>query len=68
MSTDPEMIVIDLTDGSHFSAMIHVESGKLHVALPWLGTFVIQPESAHQVCERILELLLGENWRAESRG
>ena len=54
----PEPICIDLTDGSSFSAMVHVESEKLHINLGWMfGAFVIKPESARQVCRRILDML-----------
>ena len=60
MNTRPEPICIDLADGSTFEAMIHVENGKLHVALPFLGSVVIHGESANQVCVRILDLLRGD--------
>ena len=53
----PEPICIDLTDGSSLSALAHVESGKLHINLGWLGTFVIEPESARAVCRRLLDML-----------
>lgn len=58
--TKPEPIVIDLADGSTLKAMIHVESGKLHLNTGWFGTFVLNPESVTQVCLRILQLLRGE--------
>jgi hypothetical protein len=55
--TNPEPIVLELSDGSRLTAMMHVESGKLHLDLGWIGTFVIEPMSARNICGRILHLL-----------
>ena len=55
----PEHIVLQMTDGTQFDALVSVESGKLHMSAGgFMGlTFVIDPDSAKQVCYRILELL-----------
>ena len=55
----PEHIVIQMTDGTEFAALVHVESGKLHVSAGgFLGlTFVLEPKSVRQVCNRLLEMI-----------
>jgi hypothetical protein len=54
-------MVVQMMDGSEFSALVHVESGLLHVAGHAGGIFpftlVIKPGSALQICRRILQLL-----------
>jgi hypothetical protein len=54
---NPEHIVLDLTDGGTLEAMIHVRNGNLHIDCGFLGTFIIHPKSARQVCHRITEML-----------
>jgi hypothetical protein len=58
----PEHIVIQMTDGTEFAALVHMESGKLHVkAVGFLGfTFVLEPTSLRQVCNRLLEMILDD--------
>jgi hypothetical protein len=61
----PELMVIQMTDGTEFVALVHMESGKLHVAAGgFLGlTFVLEPKSVRQVCHRLLEMCLDESER-----
>ena len=57
--TEPEHIVIQMTDGTEFAALVHMEAGKLHVSAGgFMGlTFVIEPGSVRSVCLRLLTLL-----------
>jgi hypothetical protein len=59
----PEVMILELTDGTQFSAEVHVEAGKLHVRVGnWMGmAFVIEPHSVTAICRRILELMPMEN-------
>jgi hypothetical protein len=55
----PEHMVLQMTDGSQFDAIVKVEKDGLHIeAGGFLAlTFVVRPESARQVAHRILEML-----------
>jgi hypothetical protein len=55
----PEHMVIEFTDGTTFEAIVHIESGKLHVSAGgFMGfTFVLEPRSVREVCRRLLYLM-----------
>jgi hypothetical protein len=61
----PEPMVIQMTDGTEFAALVHMESGKVHVsAVGFLGfIFVLEPNSLRQVCNRLLEIMNNEKDR-----
>ena len=54
-----ETLTLKLADGTEFQAEAYMESGKLHLHIGgWTGfSFVIEPESAKQVCKIVSELL-----------
>jgi hypothetical protein len=55
---NPETMVLHMTDGTCFTALVSVESGKLHIRAGEYISIVVEPESARQVCHRILEMIL----------
>jgi hypothetical protein len=57
---NPETMVLQMTDGTCFTALVHMESGKLHIQAGGFLSFVVEPESARQVCHRLLEMILDE--------
>lgn len=56
----PEHMVLQMTDGSQFDALVKVEKDALVIeAGGFLAlSFRVRPESARQVAHRILEMLL----------
>ena len=55
-----ETMVLQMTDGTAFTALVRMESGKLHIQAGAFLTFVVEPASACQVCHRLLEIILDE--------
>jgi hypothetical protein len=63
----PEVMVLEMTDGTEFMAEVKMESGKLHVSAGrFMGmTFVLEPSSVRAVCNRLLELCLDQSERSK---
>jgi hypothetical protein len=53
----PEQVAVCCTDGYTFSFLLHAEPDGLHIDTGYLGKFIIRPDSAYQVCQRILLLI-----------
>ena len=52
----PELMCIQMTNGTSLEAMVSVEDGHIKLDAGWLS-YRITPGSARQVCHRILEIL-----------
>jgi hypothetical protein len=55
----PEQMTLQMTDGTQFDALVSVQDGILFIDSGFL-VFRFRPESARQVCQRILRLVNDE--------